>query len=160
MRTLTTEIFKILNGFNPEFIKNMFIQSTYTIHRKCILQAPFRETHLTGPLHVESWYSSQVEISSRAELFLGYMNTSTRVKNKNISARAEIKNTICSKFNFMICKWKPLLNKSCQILKMKRQKNMEKIVLALSSALTSFLLLLYILALKIMLVQSQLSISL
>ena len=41
---------------------------------------------------------------------------------------------------------------------MKRQKNMEKIVLALSSALRTCLLLFSILALKIMQVMSQLSI--
>ena len=95
----------------------------------------------------------QVEISSRTEICLGYMSTSTRVENKNISTRAEIKNTICSMFYVMIYKWKPLLNKICEILKMKRQKNMEKIVLALSSALTTCSLLLQcysVLALKIM----------
>ena len=30
--------------------------------------------------------------------FLGYMDSSTRVENKKISTRAEIKNTICSMF--------------------------------------------------------------
>ena len=49
-------------------------------------------------LHVTSWNSDQVEISSRAEIILGYMDTSTRVENKNISTRAELKNTICSMF--------------------------------------------------------------
>ena len=42
--------------------------------------------------------SARVEISSGAEICLGYMNTSTRVENKNISTRAKIKNTICSMF--------------------------------------------------------------
>ena len=45
-----------------------------------------------------SWNSPRVEISSRAEICLGYMNASTRVENKNISSQVEIKNTICSVF--------------------------------------------------------------
>ena len=65
------------------------------------------------------------------------MNTSTRVENRNISAPAEIKNTIWSMFNVMIYNWKPLLNKSCEILKLKRQKNMGKIVLAVCQFCTN-----------------------
>ena len=86
-----------------------------------------------------------------------------RVENiYNISTRTEIKNTIYSMLYIMIYKRKLLLNKSWEILKMERQKNMEKIVLALSSALRTCLLLLQcysILALKIMQVMSQLSIT-
>ena len=42
--------------------------------------------------------SARAAISSRTEFFLCYMNSSTRVENKNISTRNEIKNIICSMF--------------------------------------------------------------
>ena len=45
-----------------------------------------------------SWNSARVEISSLTEIILGYMDTSTRVENKNNSTRAELKNTNCSMF--------------------------------------------------------------
>ena len=106
--------------------------------------------------------SAQVEISSWAEIFLCYMSTSIRVENKNISTRAELRNTICSMFiRHDISMKTNVINKSCTILAMKRQKNMKKIVLALSSALTTCLLLFQcysILTLKIMRNGSQLSI--
>ena len=34
----------------------------------------------------------------RVEMFLGYISTSVRVENKNISTRAEIKSIICGIF--------------------------------------------------------------
>ena len=55
---------------------------------------------------------------------------------------------------------KTIVKNSCEVLKMKRQKNMKKIVLPLSFALTTCLLLLHcysVLALKIMWVRSQLT---
>ena len=39
-----------------------------------------------------------MEILSRAEIILGYMDTSTRVKDKIIPTRDELKNTIFSMF--------------------------------------------------------------
>ena len=51
-----------------------------------------------GPLHVDQLKFSRVEVSSRAETILGYMDTSTRVENKNISAPAELKNAVCIMF--------------------------------------------------------------
>ena len=52
----------------------------------------FKITEIRGPLHVDEFKFSPDEI------FLGYMNTLTRAENKNISTRAEIKNTICNIF--------------------------------------------------------------
>ena len=68
---------------------------------------------LGGRYMLTSWNSARVAILSLAEFFLCYMNTSPRVENKNISTRAEIKNTICSMFirHDRYCKWKPLINK-------------------------------------------------
>ena len=115
---------------------------------------------LMWPLHVDELSFSRGWNFIPGWIFLGYINTLIRVENKNISIQAEVKNTWA--VHIMTYKWKPLLIKNREILKMKRQKNMENIVLALSSALTTCLLLLQcysILALKIMRVRSQLSIA-
>ena len=54
------------------------------------------EIYKVGRYMVTSWNSAWVEISSQTEIFLGYMNTSTHIENKNFSTEAELKNTICS----------------------------------------------------------------
>ena len=45
-----------------------------------------------------SWSSARVEILSRAEIILGYMDTKTRVENKNVLTLAELRHAICSIF--------------------------------------------------------------
>ena len=88
------------------------------------------------------------------------MSTSIRVEYKNISTRAELKNSMFIRHDISIKT--NVINKSCEIITMKQTEKYEKIVLALSSALTTCLLLLQcysILALKIMRKRSQLSIS-
>ena len=52
----------------------------------------------TGPLHVDELKFNPGRNFIRAEIILGYMDTSTRVEDKNISTRAELKNTIFSMF--------------------------------------------------------------
>ena len=108
-------------------------------------------------LHVTSWNSDQVEISSRAEIILGYMDTSTALRTRIFQSGLNSK----TPFQYVYTSW--YINKNhCEILKMRRQKNMEKKIFVLSSALTTCLLLLQcfsILTLKIMRVRSRLSIS-
>ena len=103
-------------------------------------------------LHVDELKFSTGEVSSRAKIFLGFINTSTTLKTRTLQSGMKSKISFALCLYVMIHKRKPLLKKSCEILKMKRQKSMEKVVLALSSALTTCLLLLQycsILALKI-----------
>ena len=52
------------------------------------------------------------------------MSTSVRVENKNISTRAELKNSMFIRHD--ISMKTNVINKSCEIITMKRQKNMKK----------------------------------
>ena len=116
---------------------------------------------LGGRYMQTNWNSAQVEILFRVETVLGYMNTLSRAENKIFQPGLKSKSPFAVCLYVTIYKWLTLLNKSSEIPKMKRQKKMEKTVLALISALTTCLLLLQcysILALKIMRVRSQLSI--
>ena len=52
-----------------------------------------------GPFQVDELkFSSGRNFIMWAEIILGYMDISTRVENKSISSRAELKNTISSMF--------------------------------------------------------------
>ena len=67
--------------------------------------------YLRGLLHVDALKFSPDWNFTWVEIFLGYMNNSTRVESKSISTRTDTKNTIWSIFNAMICKWKNIVKK-------------------------------------------------
>ena len=148
---LETFLFVVHFSYTVHFRGKRKRKSIKNLSKTCHWKPNFVTWHYRHARHVDTWARKARSLADSNHCYFIFwvwasegavtcrrVEIQPRLKTRIFQPGLKSKTPFAVSSCVMVYKWKPLLNKSCEILRMKRKKNMEKIVFALSSARTTF----------------------